>query len=57
MEKSLNCIFSITIEVMWTMFDSYDYFMTVNPVWLPRQPLILKQVILNDSSCKTTDSA
>ena len=44
-EKGLNFIFSITSEMMWTKFDSYDHLMTVcrvmcfitsgHFVWLP----------------------
>ena len=31
MGKWLNCIFSITNEVMGTIFSSFDYLMNVNP--------------------------
>ena len=38
MGKWLNCIFSITSEVMWTIFGSYDHWMIVYPffyvLWL-----------------------
>ena len=30
----LNCIFTITIEVMWTIFGSYDHLMIVYPVFV-----------------------
>ena len=34
MRKWLNCIFSITSEVMWTIFGSYDHWMIVHPVYV-----------------------
>ena len=53
MGKWLNCTFSITIEVMWAIFGSYDHLMIVYPVhmfydwWpfclLPWQHSILKK--------------
>ena len=47
MRKWLHCIFSITSEVIWTIFGSYDHLMIIYPVyaffgqwpfcWLPWQ--------------------
>ena len=34
MGKWLNCIFSLTTEVMWTIFGSYDHLMIVYPVYV-----------------------
>ena len=34
MKKWLNSIFSITIEVVWTIFGSYDHQMIVYPIYV-----------------------
>ena len=34
MEKRFDCIFSTTIEVMLTIFGSYDHLMIVYPVYV-----------------------
>ena len=58
--KWLNCIFSITSEVMWTIFDSYDHLMIVYPVYVFMTSdhfvrLPWKKNILNGNSSKTTE--
>ena len=69
MGKGLNCIFSITSEVMRTIFGKYDHLMIVYSVYVfdDQWPFSLvamatfklnfkKRIFLNDNSFKTTEA-
>ena len=69
MRKWLNCIFSLTIGVMWTIIGSYDHWMIVYPIYvfydqwrfcliaMATLNLNTKMIFLNDNSSKTTVSS